>query len=100
MTNQNPPPPDAGMEPDTNKMTRLEHGCITCDATGHTAQGVWDCPQCLGTGVGDTEVREACRTIIAAARQIDLIDVSEANVHAFWRRMVEHHAREATNGFR
>lgn len=79
-----------------SEQTRLEHGCEECGATGHTAQGMWDCEECLGTGVGDVEVREACRTIIAAARQIAWKAVREAEIHAFWRRMIEHHADEMT----
>lgn len=80
-------------------MSVLEHACRDCDGAGHSAIGMWDCFECRGTGVGDSEVRESCRTLIGAARQIAREDVNEWQVNAFWRRMICH-AKENKNGNR
>ena len=73
--------------------TTLNHACDACDGTGHSENGMWDCGQCIGTGIGDEQVREACRTLSGAYRGIARHRVTDAEVHSFWRAMVEHHAK-------
>ena len=64
--------------------TRLSCGCGFCHGEGHTEEGIWDCQACDGTGIGDDVVRDACRTLVAAAMGIQVFDVQPSAVNRFW----------------